>query len=703
MDRKDETMNLDAIKDLLGDAPEAGDMDLDSILAEFEDNGPAPHSAVSVQATVPGGASSDSNVFGNIAKPAGPSVEFPSMREPEHFDMGHIENTAMQTITPPLTDMNIPDDEEEEAEEEDYIEEPRKKKKLSRKEKKAAKRAAELEEYAAEEEMEVRDPMEASKSLRKQGMWLSFRALIVLVIAAAAAYLSIAPRFEILPLPLVLDANKNPSVAIGALILLQFAALFIGIDVFGMGFSSLFHGAPDRASLVSFAILAGLLHAASIIVLDNETGVEIPYIALNILMLYASMRDERGRMHALSKAYKAISGAQDPKAVYCHYDSEDESYRAVKGPLHDGQAFIMELERADTIDRFSMVYVPLALVGSIVLAGVVSWVNNDPMRMFWALSALLSMSAPVGMLCAFGASYKNVSKKLQSQGAAIAGARQAQILRGTEEVVLSETDLYPAGSVSLDSMQNLSSIADGKILACAAALTEAAGLELGRVLSETTKERYGMTFTARNVKLVDGGITGRIGASNLVVGSGALMVKMGIRTKASQDDNASLYLVIDNTLAGIFSLRYQPTKDTYQAMRLMRRMHMNAVLAARDFNISPAMVEQEFDLHRGFADQPDVAETERLLNPDYTKGDSPAAILSEDSAGLFMKVLRYADKLAGSLRSALILSTVAGISGMAIVFYLVFNNSAEAIPVMNLLLYNLIWYIPVFLIVLQTH
>ncbi len=700
MDRKDDTMNLDAIKDLLGDAPEPGDMDLDSILAEFEDDGPT---AVSVKAPVPGGVSPDTNVFGNIAKPAGPSVEFPSMREPEHFDMGHIENTAMQTITPPLTDMHIPDDEEE-AEEayDDYSEEPRKKKKLSRKERKAAKRAAELEEEE-EEDIDVRDPMEASQALRKQGMWLSFRSLIVLVIAVAAAYLSIAPRFEVLPLPLVFDVNKNPSVAIGALILLQFAALFIGIDVFGMGFSSLFHGAPDRASLVSFAILAGLLYAASIIVLDNETGVEIPYIALNILMLYASMRDERGRLHAQSRAYKAISGAQDPKAVYSHYDSEDESYRAVKGPLHDGQAFILELERADTVDRFSMVYVPLALVGSIVLAGIASWGNNDPMRMFWALSALLSVSAPVGMLCAFGASYKNVSKKLQSHGAAIAGARQAQILRGTEEVVLSETDLYPAGSVSLDSMQNLSSIADGKVLACAAALTEAAGLELGRVLSETTKERYGMTFTARNVKVVDGGITGRIGASNVVVGSAALMVKMGVRTKASQDDNASLYLVIDNTLAGIFSLRYEPTKNTYQAMRLMRRMHMNAVLAARDFNISPAMVEQEFELHRGFADQPDVAAAERLLDPDYTKGDSPAAILSEDGAGPFMKVLRYADKLAGAVRSALTLSAVAGIFGMAIVFYLVFNNSAEAIPVMNLLLYNLIWYIPVFLIVLQTH
>ena len=85
------------------------------------------------------------------------------------------------------------------------------------------------------------------------------RSVIVLILAAAAAYLSLAPSFDVLPLPVVLDAVENPGIGIGVLLLLQFIALFLGVDVFGMGFNSLFHGAPDRASLVSFAIVASLL------------------------------------------------------------------------------------------------------------------------------------------------------------------------------------------------------------------------------------------------------------------------------------------------------------------------------------------------------------------------------------------------------------------------------------------------------------
>ena len=70
---------------------------------------------------------------------------------------------------------------------------------------------------------------------RRSGI-LSFRSLLVLILAAAAAYLSFAPSFEALPLPVVLDILQNPTIGIGALAALQILALLIGIDVFGNGF-----------------------------------------------------------------------------------------------------------------------------------------------------------------------------------------------------------------------------------------------------------------------------------------------------------------------------------------------------------------------------------------------------------------------------------------------------------------------------------
>lgn len=743
MDRKDETMNLDALKELLNDVPDSGEFDLDAIIAEVEGTAPAapreapqPEPQPRFEAPSPAPQPAEAPRTAPKTRPVQraepepeqlPDTEAFAEEDEEDYDPRAARIAAREAKAAAKREKAAAKAAAKEArraakmaareadDEEEFDDippmpagmepaqpaAPQRGERMSRKEARAARIAAEQAEEA--EEIQLRDPEQAARSLKRRARGLSARSAIVLILAAAAVYLSIAPSFDVLPLPVILDVVENPAIGIGVLMLLQFIALFVGIDVFGMGFYNLLHGMPDRASLVSFAVLAALLHGASIIVFDNQSGVTVPYLAVSILLLYAAMREERNRNAARARAYQAICSAEQPMAVYSHYDREDDACRAVKGPLFDRESFLTEMERPDTADRFSMIYVPVALAASIIFALVASVGRGDPVRFFWAFSAILSVSAPLGLVCAYGASYKNVSRRLLASGAAIAGARQANLLRGTEEVVLVENDLFPSGSVSLESLENMGRLSDDKVLACAAALADAAGLELGRVLTDATRERYGVTFAARNVQAVEGGLAGEIGTSRVVLGTAALMVNMGIRIHAGQGDHTCIYLVVDNVLAGVITLRYQPTKNTYRAMRLMRRMHMNALLAVQDFNISPAMVEAEFDLRRGFADQPDPAGTKRLLDPHYAEGDAPAAILTREGAGPFMQVLRCADKLAGAVRSALTLGAFAGICGMLIVFYLVFQNAAAALPVTNLLLYLLLWYIPVFIITLQTH
>ncbi len=726
MDRKDDMMDLDDIRAMLGDVPDGGDFDLDSIIAEVEGRAPAqPKAAPEVKpAPQPEPAAAPKAPEApqmQAAAPAEPPRTAPKTRparpapaqEPEEDDdhdpraeriaareakAAARREKAAEKIAAKKARRAEREAEREAEEEAAEAAAPQYNERMTRKEAKRARQAAEAAEEA--EEITLRDPAQYAQKCKRRAMGLSARSILVLILAAAAAYLSLAPSFDKLPLPSMLDIIENPAVGIGALLILQFLAIFIGVDVFGKGFSSLFHGMPDRTSLVSFAILAAILHSASIIVFDSVTGVKIPYIAVSILLLYAAMREERGRASASARAYQAICNAQEPMAVYSHYDREDDACYAVKKPLYNNEDFLREMERPDTVDRFSMIYAPIALAAAIIFSLIASVVRGEPVRFFWAFSAILSVSAPLGMLCAYGASYKNVSRRLASMGAAIAGARQANLLRGTEEVIVTENDLFPAGSISLEALQNMGQMSDDKILACAAALTEAAGLEVGHVLTEATRERYGVTLTARNLQTVEGGLKADIGTSHVVVGSASLMVKMGMRLRASEGDpeNVDLYVVVDNTLTGVVTMRYQPTKSTYQAMRLMRRMHMNATLAVRDFNISPAMVEYQFDLRRGYVDQPAPESVRRLLDPAYAKGDAPAAMLTREGAGPFLQVLRCADKLAGSVRSALTLGAFAGICGMLIVFYLVFQNAAEALPVMNLLLYLLIWYIPSFII-----
>ncbi len=63
------------------------------------------------------------------------------------------------------------------------------------------------------------------------------------------------------------------------------------------------------------------------------------------------------------------------------------------------------------------------------------------------------------------------------------------------------------------------------------------------------------------------------------------------------------------------------------------------------------MVESQFDLRRGFADQPEPDSVRRLLDPTYAKADAPAAILSPRGGGTVPAGTPLCgDKLAGAVR-----------------------------------------------------
>lgn len=186
---------------------------------------------------------------------------------------------------------------------------------------------------------------------------------------------------------------------------------------------------------------------------------------------HALRHDARGPrpLRHRARSYKAVAQADRLLAVYSHYDDVDDACRAAKGPLFNKNDFLTELERPDTVDRFSMIYAPLALALSIIFALVSSLGRGEPVRFFWAFSAITIVAAPIGLLCAFGAGYKNIARRLLASGAALAGARQANLLRGTEEVVLAENDLFPTGSIELESIKAVGQLDETRILSCAAA------------------------------------------------------------------------------------------------------------------------------------------------------------------------------------------------------------------------------------------
>lgn len=570
---------------------------------------------------------------------------------------------------------------------------------LSRRERKRLEKARRAEDERAldrEEEIELRNPREAQRFCKRRAKNLARRSIFVLILGLMAIYVTVAGGMG-LPLPAALQYAEHAYLTILTLMILQFLSMFAGLDIVGNGIYSLFKLRPDRSTLVVFSLIASLVHGMTVILFQWSGW--LPYCAVSILLLFAQMQEEKARIAGRYRAYKAITLGDRPTGVFSHDDSRDHVRRAVKYPLKDLSRFLREMERNDRVDIFERIYAPLALLASFVFAAIASFGAGDPTRFCWALSAILSIASPLGILCAFGAAYRNVSRKLLSEGAALPGALQAARLKKVKEAVLRDGDLFPAGSITIDEIRNSGSYSAEKLLAYAAAVTAGRDMEISRVLAEALREQYGRPVRASNVTSYEsGGLSADIGADSVLVGTAAFLSKLGIYLRDGQGLENGVYVVINTQVAGEIKLTYHPTAQTYGAIHALCRLHIRPMIAAQDFNISPAMVEAMFEVKHGLAGAVDPARIPEMNDARYAAKDPVCALLSKDGAMPYARVQQAADKLVGALRSNLFIGTVSGICGMLLMFFLTFQGAAEAVEPKNVILYLILWYIPVMLI-----
>ncbi len=573
-------------------------------------------------------------------------------------------------------------------------------KKAEKAERRAQKKAEKQARRAAlvQEEQEIYvpcDPRVAARATARRIRSLGGRGVLVFLLGAAAVYLSIAGGAG-LPLPAVANFSQQPFMAVLVLILLQFFAMLIGIDIIGMGIYALFRGTPDRKTLLTLTCLATLAHACITIFVPNWDQV-LPYCSVSILLLFATMQEEKGRLAARHFTVKAAMLQSQPTGIYCHADKPENVRRITKVPQEDCNGFLTELEKPDMPQTLAFIYAPIAITSCLIFALVSTVGMGAPSRFFWGLSVLLSLASPLGILFGVGKAHSRVAKHLLKEGAALGSIHGARALCRARQVVFDDVDLFPLGSVSIQGLRNYGKYDNEKLLAYVAAVTSMAGLGIGRIFSEKLREQYGRPVRASDLLRYDsGGLSADIGPDSVMVGTAAFLTRLGVRIPDMTGVENGVFVVINNQVGGAFTLSYHPTAQTYSALHGLRR-RMHPLLLVRDFNITAAMAESLFELRSGSIEELAGERMELVCDPMYVKNDAVCAILSRDGITPYAEVIRYADKLSRTVRIRMGIGVLAGVCGVLIGFYLVHSYSLVALSPKNVLLYLMLWYLPVFL------
>lgn len=535
-------------------------------------------------------------------------------------------------------------------------------------------------------------PGELAKRYGKGLGLLRLRGTLVLLLAVLLLGLAAAPVFEI-SLPGFLSAH---AVQIALSNWLLAGAMALSADVLGTGLLALLRGRPGMDTLTVFACAVTLADGLTMLRLDNRQG-SLPYGASAALGLFFVIWGTYRKRKGFWQACRTAAGAAEPYLVTLDEGkwSGRDAYAKTSAPLH---GFGSQIQGEDGAGRVFRIAVPLLMLSCLFFSLISSLGTRQPEHLLWCLSAtLMSCASFSGLLC-FGMPFSIVSSRLSRSGAALAGWEGARWAGKNNGILLTDSDLFPPGTVSLNGIKIFGDFSVEKVVAVTATLIRAADGGLDKTFHDLLRTQGATYRRASEVVCYEGGITGQVYGEQILVGTADFMALMEIALPQGLGVKNAVFCAIEGELAGIFALNYTLHSTISPSLSALIKNKIRPVLVTRDFNLFPAMLRQRFKLPVEKMEFPEAGRRRELSDPRQEHSGVITAVLCREGLYPFSEAVVGAYRLRQATRFNAALTVVGSVVGLLLTFYLTYISAYGSLTPANLTAFLLLWTVPTLLI-----
>ncbi len=549
-------------------------------------------------------------------------------------------------------------------------------------------RRKEQEQPHSEPKRAPTPPAVALRRFRNRSAILRLRAILLLLLSIAALLLTLAPLLHVAPFTSLSASRAVPVV----LLILMCVSAAASVDQLARGVVQLISLRFGLELLLTASFVVCVIDAAGAI----PSG-RVPYCAVvclgflfagwsNFLTCVGSIRSLRIAANEGEHCSVKVGRAawNDLDCVYKATDRVDD--------------FVEQLEAPNRAESAMRLYVPMALAASFVFS-IVCHFRADT-ALIQMLSACLGAALPVcGFIC-YARPFAHIAARLSRAGAALCGWRAAKILSGDLGVLVTDTDLYPPGTVSISGVKVYHDYRLEQMLGYAATAIARTDSHLKPLFLQLTEENGVRLSEIGSFRTYEGGgIGAEIRGDIVLVGSLGFMHLMGVRLPQGTNIRQAVYVAINGLIAGVIAISYNASGPVASALQTtVRRRGLNLIGATRDFLISPAMLHAVFRIPTTRSEFPPVSDRFRLSSLTADDSDACAAILSHGSLLPFCEAIVGARSLISAVTGGTAVNVFGGLFGLLVVFFLGMGGALETASAVNLLLFVLIWMIPSLLI-----
>jgi len=307
---------------------------------------------------------------------------------------------------------------------------------------------------------------------------------------------------------------------------------------------------------------------------------------------------------------------------------------------------------------------------------------------------MFAAAASFSALVAFPLPYFLVERDLFRGKASIAGWAGARDLGKVSTMVVTDRDLFPDETVSIQSVRIVDHVPPQLTLSYMCSLVVASGSCLVPAFEQLADNNNCDIVPVENFQCHEaGGLSCTIGPDNVLVASHSYMKLQGFRIPARKKDSENaLFLAVNGHVIAYIIIDYKAVKSVRAGLESALRGSAEMVFAARDFNITPLLISKKFKSPTDTLRFPSYSQRYEIT--DQTSSDTAvcAAFVSRKSFYPYAVVVERARNLYRSVTLTVVLSAVSTLIGILLVFFMALTGGA--VTVSRLLIYMLLWLIP---------
>ena len=524
---------------------------------------------------------------------------------------------------------------------------------------------------------------------------LKLRTVLAFLLAGLQFYLSLGPVFGA-PLPGILSQERVVLLSCQAGLLAL--AMLLGLDAVLWG---LFRLCTLRLGMDSLVVLSCIAALADALILPRLEGVSTEretFCAIAALALAFTMMGNYMKRNGLRVACRTASSAGEPYLVTLDegkWNGQDAYAKWSGEPLGFGR----QLQAPDGAERVYHVMAPLILLACFLFSVLSSLGRGRPEDLLWCLSATLSAASSLSATLCYAIPWRALSLRLAKSGAALAGWDGVVGTSGRSSILLTDHDLFPPGTVSLNGIKIFGDFPVEKVIGVTATLIRDSGCGLDKLFHDLLRAQ-GATYRRSSdfCCYEGGGVSAVIRNEVVLVGSASFMHLMEVPLPQGLHVKNAVFCAIDGDLAGLFALKYTLHGTVEPALYALIQNRIAPVLATRDFNIIPAMLQQRFKLPADRMEFPAVERRVELSSQEQEHSSVLTAVLCREGVGPFTEAAVGAKRLRTAVRASAWLTCLGSCAGTVLAFYLTFMAAYTSLTPLNLLVFLLMWLVPTVLI-----